>query len=206
MHLKFVVSICAVTAACGGEPAPTPSGPSPGVPGTSPGASSNVILTEDFGGRALFPPDNWWNQDISSAPVDPQSSAYIDFIGRTRTSHPDFGPPPYGIPYVGVGAAEPRVPVTFVDYGSESDAGFGGQAGYPIPEVARTQANFIEGGVAGGGSDGDRHLLVVDRDRWVLFELFATRWSAVADAMGSRIGGRLRPLVERAPPRRLDVC
>ena len=178
MHLEFVVSICAVTAACSGEPTPTPSGPSPGIPGTLPGPASSVILTEDFGGRALFPPDNWWNQDISSAPVDPQSNAYIDFIGRTRASHPDFGPPPYGIPDVGVGAAEPRVPVTFVDYGSESDAGFGGQAGYPVPEVARTQANFIEGGMAGGGPDGDRHLLVVDRDRWVLFELYATRWSA----------------------------
>ena len=56
--------------------------------------------------------------------VDPQSNAFIDFIGRTRTLHPDFGPPPYGIPYVGVGGSQPRMPVTFVDYGSESDAGF----------------------------------------------------------------------------------
>jgi hypothetical protein len=45
----------------------------------------------------------------------------IDYIGRTRTSHPDFGPPPYGIPYVTVGGAEARRPVTFVDYGSESE-------------------------------------------------------------------------------------
>ena len=29
----------------------------------------------------------------------------------------------------------------------------------------------------GGGTNGDRHLIVVDRDRWVLFELFATRWN-----------------------------
>ena len=45
----------------------------------------------------------------------------IDYIGHTRTSHPDFGPPPYGIPYVTVGGAEARRPVTFVDYGSESE-------------------------------------------------------------------------------------
>jgi hypothetical protein len=52
-----------------------------------------------------------------------------------------------------------------------------GENGYPIPTEARTQPNYIEGGVPGGGTNGDRHLIVVDRDRWVLFELFATRWN-----------------------------
>jgi len=137
-------------------------------------------LAEDFGGRSLFPSDNWWNVDISNAPVDPQSSAYIDFIGRTRTSHPDFRPPPYGLPYAGVSGTQARVPVTFVAYGSESDSGVGGESGYPIPPIAATQAGYIEGGVPGGGSSGDRHLLVVDRDRWRLFELFAARWNSGA--------------------------
>ena len=137
-------------------------------------------LADDFGGRRLFPDDNWWNQDISSAPVDPQSSAYIDYVGRTRASHPDFGPPPYGIPYIGVGGDQPRVPITFTAYGSESDSGFGGESGYPIPPAAATQPNYIEGGVPGGGSGGDRHLLIVDRDRWLLFELFAAHWNSGA--------------------------
>jgi hypothetical protein len=124
----------------------------------------------------LFPSDNWWNQDISAAPIDADSEAFIDFIGRTRTLHPDFGPPPYGIPYIGVGGGEPRVPVTFVEYGDESDNGFASERGYPIPDAARTQPNYIEGGRAGGGNEGDRHVLIVDRDRWLLFELFAARW------------------------------
>ncbi|MSO56879.1 MAG: hypothetical protein EXQ55_08170 [Acidobacteria bacterium] len=72
-------------------------------------AQSTVRLLEDFGGRTLFPSSNWWNQDISRAPVDARSSAYINFIGRERTLHPDFGPPPYGIPYMGVGSTEPRL-------------------------------------------------------------------------------------------------
>ena len=59
-------------------------------------SSSAVQLNDDFGGRRLFPNDNWWNLDISTAPIDAQSSAYLDFIGRSRASHPDFGPPPYG--------------------------------------------------------------------------------------------------------------
>lgn len=139
-----------------------------------------MLLNEDFGGRALFPPSNWWNQDISAAPVDANSDAFITFIGRTRRLHPDFGPPPYGIPYVGVGGTQPRVPVAFVSYPSESDTGAGGITGYPIPDEARTHPNYIEGAVPGGGSSGDRHLLIVDRDRQLLFELYATRWNAGA--------------------------
>jgi hypothetical protein len=92
--------------------------------------------------------------------------------------HPDFGPPPYGIPYIGVGGDQPLVPVTFVLYGSQSDAGAPGRApGYPIPIEARTQPNFIEGAVPGGGSSGDRHLLIIDRDNWLLYETWATRWN-----------------------------
>jgi hypothetical protein len=49
--------------------------------------------------------------------------------------------------------------------------------GYPVPDEARTTANYIEGGVAGGGSSGDRHLLVIDRTRWILYETFATSWN-----------------------------
>ena len=77
---------------------------------------------------------------------------FIAWIGATRGLHPDFGPPPYGIPYVGVGGDQPRLPVTFTAYGSESDSGIPGLAGYPIPEEAKTQPNFIEGGVPGGGT------------------------------------------------------
>ena len=139
-----------------------------------------MLLNDDFGGRDLFPPGHGWNQDISTAPVDSNSDAFINFIGRTRGLHPDFGPPPYGIPYVSVGGTQPRLPVTFTAYGNESDAGFGGVIGYPIPEEAKTQANFIEGGTPGGGNSGDRHLLIVDRERWLLFELYATRWNASA--------------------------
>ena len=154
------------------SPAPAP------APPPTPPPTSIVRLGDDFDGRRLFPPDNWWNQDITAAPIDPQSDAFINFVGRTRGLHPDFGPPPYGIPYVGVGSAEVRSPITFVEYGDESDTGLGSEIGYPLPEAAKTQANFIEGGVPGGGSDGDRHLLVVDRDRWILYELFAARWNA----------------------------
>jgi hypothetical protein len=159
--------------------------PPPPPPPESPNVG--VVLLEDFSARRVFPATNWWNLDISSAPVDPKSRAIIDWIsGRTsagstttRRMHPDFGPPPYGIPYVGVSGSQALTSVTFTAYGDESDAGAPGRpAGYPIPNEARTQANYIEGAVAGGGNNGDRHLILIDRDRWLLFETFATRWNA----------------------------
>ncbi len=138
-----------------------------------------MIISDDFGGRQLFPPNNWWNQDISNAPVDPRSSSFISFIGVNRTLHPDFGPSPYGIPYISVSGDTPRVTVTWTAYGEESDDSINGLAGYPIPEAAKTQPSIIEGAVPGGGdNDGDRHLLIVDRARWLLYETFATFWNA----------------------------
>jgi hypothetical protein len=138
----------------------------------------------------LFPPSNWWNTEITSAPVDPNSAGYIAFIGATRGMHPDFGgdsgdpaAPIYGMPYAVVPGTQPLVPVTF-EYDDESDSGAPGRPpGYPIPEEARTEQKWIEGGLAGNDprADGDRHLLIVDRDNRILFELFATRWNASAN-------------------------
>jgi hypothetical protein len=147
-----------------------------------------LTLTEPLAGRQVFPVSNWWNADISAAPVDPRSGALIDFIsGRSsvnptavRRLHPDFGPPPYGFPYVVVPGTQPRVSLWFGAYGDESDVGAPGLPGYPIPDEARTQPNYVEGGIAGGGSSGDRHMLIVDRDRWLLYETYATRWNPSA--------------------------
>ena len=77
----------------------------------------------------LFPADNWWNTDISAAPVDADSASYIAFInnGGTRRLHPDFGGEAspgsvavYGMPYAIVDGAQPKLAVTF-DYWDESD-------------------------------------------------------------------------------------
>jgi len=134
----------------------------------------------------LFPADNWWNTDVSSAPVDPHSADFINFLGANVGLHPDFGgdadsfPEIYGMVYLSVPGTQPLVPVTFVEYGDESDAGAPGRPpGYPIPEEAKTQAKWIEGGYPGNANPGgDRHMLIVDRDHRILFELYHTRWNA----------------------------
>ena len=159
-----------------------------------PPPSRDVVLIEDFSVRQVFPADNWWNLDVSKAPVDPHSAAIIGWInsrheaGRQRL-HPDMAPPPWGIPYVGVGRDQPLVPVTFTGYPDESDFGAPGRPeGYPIPDEARTLDNYIENAVAGGHTDGDRHLLIIDRDRWLLFELYKTRWNAEAGCWEAQSG------------------
>ena len=136
----------------------------------------------------LFPANNWWNLDISSWPVDQNSSSYISFInnGGTRRLHPDFGGNSgtgngiYGMPYAVVGNVNSTdlKPVQF-QYWDESD-GVDLQTGtsfpfYPIPNEAITQPHWIEGGDPGNvdkRSSEDRHLLLVDRDRNYLYELY----------------------------------
>src|SRR5207247_1056679 len=105
----------------------------------------------------LFPANNWWNVDISGAPVDTNSPAYINFIGGSgRRLHPDWGASAgdpddpnaiYGIPYISVPGTQPLVPVTFVDYDDESDAGAPGRPpGYPIPPEAKNNPGWMEAG------------------------------------------------------------
>ncbi len=100
----------------------------------------------------LFPADNWWNADISAAPVDANSSSFIAFVnnGGTRKLHPDFGGEAspgsvaiYGMPYAVVDGAQPKLAVTF-DYWDESD-GVNMSTGqgipfYPIPSQAIAQS------------------------------------------------------------------
>jgi hypothetical protein len=140
-------------------------------------------------GRRVFPADNAWNQDISNEPVDPNSANLIASIGLNTTLHPDFGTvwngAPNGIPYVVVSGSQGRVPITFTAYGDESDPG-----PYPVPSDAP-----IEGGPNG---TGDRHVIVIDRDNWKLYELYrafpdGSGWSAESGAVFDLNSNALRP-------------
>ncbi len=136
----------------------------------------------------LFPPDNWWNVDISGAPVQTGSASYISLIGGGTGLHPDFGGNDgtpfgtYGMIYAVVPGTQGLQVVDFSNgYPSESDPGAPGRPpGYPIPVGARTEPRWIEGGQPGGGTSGDRHMIVVDRDNRILYELYATHWNAGA--------------------------
>jgi hypothetical protein len=141
-------------------------------------------------GKRLFPQDNAWNQDISKLAVDPNSDSLIASIGLDRNLHPDFGTfynaAPNGMSYVVVPGNQPGVPVRFT-YADESDPG-----PYPIPPDAP-----IEGG-RDAPTDSDRHILVIDRDNWKLYELFhafaeGRGWRAGSGAIFDLNSNRLRP-------------
>lgn len=151
-----------------------------------PGLGINASLQ----GRRPFPDDNPWNAPVDRMPLDPNSNALIASIGLTKGLHPDFGSNynggPFGIPYVVVNGNTPGVRVAF-DYADESDTG-----PYPIPPGAP-----VEGGASSGG---DRHVLVVDRDHWKLYELFAAYpvpgsrdWTAGSGAIFDLGSDALRP-------------
>ena len=166
----------------GGGPPDDVTPPQP-TPDLGPGASLH--------GKQLFPPDNGWNEDISIAEVDPNSDNLIAGIGANTNLHPDFGTvwngAPNGIPYVVVAGSQPKVPLNWTAYGDESDPG-----PYPIPPDAP-----IEGGPS---SNGDRHVLVIDRDNWKLYELGyafpinnGASWNANCGAVFDLSSNALRP-------------
>lgn len=103
-----------------------------------------------------------WNQDISASPLDPNSADYIAHINANGGDflHPDFGSPrPYGFPYSVTGKKQKRHRINWTAYGDESTHGT-----YRVPAKAP-----IEGGQR---SDGDRHVLSIDRKRCKLYELY----------------------------------
>jgi len=125
-------------------------------------------------GCAIFPADNVWNIPIDKLPLDPHSADYVASIGVDKGLHPDFGvDPTNGIPITLIDAHTRYIKVTF-EY---DDSDFGN---YPIPPNA-----LIEGG-ANAPADSDRHILLVDKDRCMLMELYSvkrlsdTAWKAGA--------------------------
>ncbi len=179
------------------DPPPSPTPTSSPTPTPSPSPTPTPAATPDLGpgaslhGKQVFPSDNAWNQDISAMPVDPNSANLIASIGLNTALHPDFGTvyngAPNGIPYVVVAGTQPRVAINYTAYGDESDPG-----PYPVPPNAP-----IEGGPA---SSGDRHVLVIDRDDWKLYELGysfpingGASWNANCGAIFDLNSNALRP-------------
>lgn len=159
---------------------------------TGTGNTCNVLLA-DAENIVIFPADNPWNQDVSGALVDPNSAQIIANFSSSKLKA-DFGSglwdnAPIGIPYTVVCSSQPKVTVTFRansndgNYGSESDPG-----PYPIPSNAPIEGN----------GQGDSHVLVVDKDNKMLYELYNAsytngQWQASSGAIFNLASDVLRP-------------
>lgn len=162
----------------------------------------------------LFPPNNWWNTDISAAPVDPGSAGFIQVIinrhgGVTWQARPDFGgnylDGTIGIPYLVVEGAQEKKTVTFVNWPEESDGVDHSTETsfpfYPVPDEAITTFGWVEGGAPGNvdqRDDADRHILMLDKTNNTLYELYnvwhnGTNWEAASGAFFDMNTNNRRP-------------
>ncbi len=154
--------------------------------------SCNAIPS-DFLNIMIFPADNSWNQDVSAAAVDPNSSQILSAYSSSGVKA-DFGSglwnnAPIGIPFVVVCGTQKKVSIVFRansydgNYGDESDPG-----PYPVPLNAPIEGN----------GQGDSHVLVVDKDNDMLYELYnaslnGDQWEASSGAIFNLASDALRP-------------
>jgi hypothetical protein len=148
----------------------------------------------------VFPPDNPFNQVIEKWPLHPNSHNLVGSIGADKPLryNTDMG-------FVLVPADQPRVDVKIVEYPDESDAG-----PFPVPdsipiegwpvwhEREGSKLTLAEVQRRPETYEGDRHAIVVDPTRRVLYEFFtfgktAEGWAAGQASIFDLKTNRLRP-------------
>jgi hypothetical protein len=150
----------------------------------------------------VFPPDNPWNQDISSLPVHADSAAIIAAVGSNESLeyNLDMG-------FIIVPADQKRVEVKLLDYPDESDPG-----PYPVPDNAPIEnwplaRNENSRALPKPGqtleqfqreAEGDRHIILVDPGNGKIHEFWQAKrtdagWQASNAATFDLRTGALRP-------------
>ena len=115
-----------------------------------------------LGGCPVFPADNAWNTDVSTLPGERElrrTTSPTSCSSGNQNLHADFGGGgEYGIPYVTVRAGSRRSRSTSPPTATRATR-------------ARTRSRSARRSRA-APSDGDRHVLAVDRDHCKLYELY----------------------------------
>jgi len=154
-------------------------------------------------GLQVFPPDNPWNEDISTRPVAPDSAAIIGSIGAEKSLGYNLD-----MNFVIVPPDQPLVPVRVTMYPAESDPG-----PFPVPSNAPIENwpmahNEDVGALPKPGQalediqrhgTGDRHLLIVDPAHGKLHEFWQARltdtgWEASQASTFDLKSNAMRPL------------
>jgi len=150
-----------------------------------------ISLISQASNCQTFPQSNIWNTEVTKASVHKNSKLWLNNIGLNKTIHPDFGSPNFFNPFIGIpinytNQSTKRHSIHFT-YEDESD-----KKTYPIPFNVK-----IEGGNL---STGDRHIISLDIDSCILYELFNVhrsikgQWSAGSGAIFDLQSNNLRPI------------
>ncbi len=167
----------------GGKPAPAPDAGAPASAHDAGPAPAPESPPAPPAIAPIFPPDSPWNTRIDSAPVDPSSDAYIAEMGADDPLTAAWDAEGNGIPYTEVGRDQPKVGISYWGFPDESDPG-----PFPVPWDAQPDPS------------SDRHVIVVDRERGFLYELFQGHrnadgsWNASNGAKWSLWSNAPRPL------------
>ncbi|MFI5131553.1 MAG: hypothetical protein ACHQFX_16240 [Chitinophagales bacterium] len=164
-----------------------PVSPNDEIHNPPPAGNSCTAIKANAENLQIFPSDNAWNLDISNAAIDPYNSQIIAGFS-SNTIKADFGSglwngAPIGIPYIVVCGNQSKTGINYTDYGDESDPG-----PFPIPLTAPIEGN----------GSGDSHVIAVDIENRVLYELFnahvnGNRWDASSGAIFDLKTNTLRP-------------
>ncbi len=155
-------------------------------------SGSTASKAPTLAGCPVFPASNPWNTPVDKLPVAADSATLIASIGVDSGVHADFGSGLYdgsriGIPFVVVhGRTTPKSHVSF-EYADESD-----QGPYPIPKNPPVE------GAPGHANEGDRHVLILDRDACKLYELSGMQrtgsaWTGWSGAIWNLRSNAVRP-------------
>ncbi len=166
------------------------------VPFNTPEADAILTALE------IFPTDNSWNQIVADWPVHPASKEIVASVGDKKPLRYNAD-----MAFVLVPPTQPLVEVKLGHYAAESDKG-----PYPVPDITPIEGwpafyhrdpkhqaatlDDVQRDKAGLG--GDRHAIVVDPIRRMLFEFYSMKktdagWQAAQASIFDLKSNRLRP-------------
>ena len=158
---------------------------------------AHVERRATYAGCPIFPAEDWYNRDVSHAPIAPGSAMQIAITNAAaREQH--FV---YSIGIERINLATSATPTYAVTVPAGAPRGYYHAEHFRNRRFPWQDGFYIEGGSRAGGAGGDdNHALVVDTDACRLYETYWTSWSdGRLGAYSGAVWDLRRPFVGVAP-------